>query len=211
MKEIELAKVLWDYHHMHHEIHKADAIFVFGNSDLRTIYRGIELYNSGLSNKMIITGGWGKLTKDLWKEPEAHKFAGIAIENGVPKDAILTETAATNTGDNILFVRKILEEKGINYNSFILVSKPYMERRIFATFKKIWSEKDLYVTSPQLSFEEYIKGDISKETVINLMVGDLQRIKIYAEKGFQIPQEVPTSVWHAFDQLVALGYHNYLI
>jgi hypothetical protein len=42
------------------------------------------------------------------------------------------------------------------------------------------------------------------------MVGDLQRIKIYPEKGFQIPQEIPSDVWDAFEQLVELGFDKHL-
>ena len=49
------------------------------------------------------------------------------------------------------------------------------------------------------------------DKVISIMVGDLQRIKVYAEKGFQIPQEIPAPVWDAFERLVALGYDQQLI
>jgi hypothetical protein len=43
------------------------------------------------------------------------------------------------------------------------------------------------------------------------MAGDLQRIKVYAEKGFQIYQEIPAEVWDAYEQLVAAGYNEHLI
>jgi hypothetical protein len=46
--------------------------------------------------------------------------------------------------------------------------------------------------------------------VINLMVGDLQRIRIYPEKGFQIPQEIPDEVWAAYEKLVAWGFDKHL-
>jgi hypothetical protein len=49
------------------------------------------------------------------------------------------------------------------------------------------------------------------EKVINIMVGDLQRIKIYPEKGFQIYQEIPAEVWKAYERLVALGFDKHLI
>ena len=80
-----------------------------------------------------------------------------------------------------------------------------------ATFKKRWPEKQLVVTSPQVAFAEYPNGEISLEDVINIMVGDLQRIRLYAEKGFQIPQEIPDDVWDAYEALVAAGYDSYLI
>jgi uncharacterized SAM-binding protein YcdF (DUF218 family) len=86
-----------------------------------------------------------------------------------------------------------------------------MERRSFATFKKHWPDKKLVVTSPQISFEEYPTEEISMEKVINIMVGDLQRIKIYPEKGFQVYQEIPGEVWDAYERLVILGFDKHLI
>jgi len=43
------------------------------------------------------------------------------------------------------------------------------------------------------------------------MIGDLQRIKLYPEKGFQIYQEIPGDVWQAYEQLVKLGFDKHLI
>ena len=47
--------------------------------------------------------------------------------------------------------------------------------------------------------------------MISIMVGDLQRIKIYPEKGFQIHQEIPDDVWAAYEELVQAGYNQRLI
>ena len=43
------------------------------------------------------------------------------------------------------------------------------------------------------------------------LIGDLQRIKVYADKGFQVPQHIPENVWAAYHQLVQLGYTDHLI
>jgi len=86
-----------------------------------------------------------------------------------------------------------------------------MERRSYATFKRYWPDKKLMVTSPQISFEQYPNGEISLEQVINIMVGDLQRIKIYPKRGFQIFQEIPEDVWQAYEKLVSLGYTKHLV
>jgi uncharacterized SAM-binding protein YcdF (DUF218 family) len=105
----------------------------------------------------------------------------------------------------------LLKEKNLDPESFIVVQKPYMERRSFATFRKHWPDKKLIVTSPQIPFEQYPTKDIPLERVINIMVGDLQRIKIYAEKGFQVYQEIPAYVWNAYKQLVGMGFERQLI
>ena len=123
------------------------------------------------------------VTREMWTQPEADQFAEIAIGIGVPSEKILIENRSSNTGENIMFTRRLLEEKQINPQRFILVQKPYMERRSFATFKKVWPEKEVLVTSPQVSFEEYLREytnqQLSKDDVISIMVGDLQRIKLY--------------------------------
>ena len=95
--------------------------------------------------------------------------------------------------------------------SFIVVQKPYMERRSYATFKQHWPEKHILVTSPQINFEDYPTNEIPIEKVINIMVGDLQRIKFYPARGFQIPQEIPDDVWSACEALMAAGFNKHLM
>jgi uncharacterized SAM-binding protein YcdF (DUF218 family) len=206
-----LAKKLWDYHHMNQSLEKTDYILVLGSHDLRVAERGAELYLQGYAPLIIFSGGLGRLTQDIWKESEAEKFAQIAEEMGVPREVMIIENKSSNTGENILFTQQLLKEKGLNPKSFIVVQKPYMERRTFATFKKHWSDRNLIITSPQITLEEYPNIEIPLEKVINIMVGDLQRIKIYPEKGFQIFQEIPDDVWQAYEQLVKLGYDKQLI
>lgn len=207
----ELANKLWNYHHVNHTLKKSDCILALGSHDLRVAERAAELYLQGYAPLVIMSGGLGNFTKDMWTEKEADQFAIVAIEKGVPEKNILIENQSSNTGENILFTQKLLEEKKLNPQSFIVVQKPYMERRSYATFKRHWSDKDLIVTSPQISFEEYPTNEISIEKVINIMVGDLQRIKLYPEKGFQIYQEIPADVWDAYETLIALGFDKHLI
>ena len=206
-----LAKVLWDYHHMNHQLEKADAIFVMGSHDLRVAEYAANLFLQGWAPWLIFSGGIGRLTKDIFSRPEAEIFADIAVERGVPREKIVVENKSTNTGENITFTKNLLAERGLAINSFILVQKPYMERRAYATFKKQWPEKDFVVTSPPIAFEDYPNEKLSKDLIISIMVGDLQRIKIYPEKGFQIYQEIPNNVWQAYEKLVALGYTKHLI
>jgi uncharacterized SAM-binding protein YcdF (DUF218 family) len=208
---ITLALKLWDYHHMHHVLKSSDCILVLGSHDKRVAERGAELYLEGFAPLVLFSGGLGRLTKDQWQESEAELFARIAVELGVPKAAILTENRSTNTGENIVFSQQLLQEQGLDPEWFIVVQKPYMERRSYATFKKHWPQKNLLVTSPQIPFEAYATEEIPMEKVINIMVGDLQRIKLYPQMGFQIYQEIPEDVWIAFESLVALGFDKQLV
>ncbi|MET0299945.1 MAG: YdcF family protein, partial [Flavitalea sp.] len=173
--------------------------------------RAAELYLAGFAPLLVFSGGLGNFTKEVWTRSEADLFADIAIKAGVPETAILRENKSTNTGENIIFTQKLLASKNLDPRSFIVVQKPYMERRSFATFKKHWPHKELMVTSPQISFENYSTEEIPLERVINIMAGDLQRIRYYPAKGFQVEQEIPTEVWRAFEELVAAGYDSHLM
>ncbi len=90
-----------------------------------------------------------------------------------------------------------------------------MERRSYATFKKLWPEKELLVTSPRVSLDEYLarysNESLSKDDVVSIMVGDLQRLRLYPARGFQIPQEIPDDVWRAYEELVEAGFDRHLI
>ena len=209
-----LAEKIWNYHQLKHQLEQADVILVLCSHDKKVAETGAQLFLEGWAPLLIFAGGLGAITRGMWSEPEADQFARIAISKGVPSTKILIENRSTNTGENILLTKQLLMEKQIDPQKFILVQKPYMERRSFATFRQLWPEKEVLVTSPQVSFDEYLAGYtnevLSKDDVISIMVGDLQRIKLYAEKGFQIPQEVPPEVWSAYEELVKAGYHQRL-
>lgn len=203
------AKKIWNYMLMHHELRPMDAIFALGSNDTRVATRAGELYLQGYGKYVICAGGNGKAS-DL-SRPEAEVFAEILRAQGVPEEKIILEPNSTNTGENVLFVKKLLAEKNLGIKSFILVQKPYMERRTFATFRKQWPEPDCLVTSPLVLYEEYAVDQIAKERFINVMVGDLQRIKEYPKLGYQIEQDIPEDVWKAWEGLIALGYTKYFL
>ncbi|MFP4095653.1 MAG: YdcF family protein [Cyclobacteriaceae bacterium] len=214
MSKDEQVHTLWNYHLMHHPLEKADCILVLGSHDLRVAEHAAELYLQGWADRIIFSGGLGRLTEGRWEKPEADIFAEVAIQKGVPEKKIWKENRSTNTGENLRLTAKLMQEEGVDFQKFIVVQKPYMERRAYATFKKHFPDKECLISSPPLSFEDYCIADdpeISHERVIHLMVGDLQRLWIYAEKGFQIPQEIPAQVMLAYEKLVSLGYTEHLV
>lgn len=204
-----LAKIIWEYMLMHQELHPMEAIFVLGSNDIRVAERAADLYLEGFGKYIICSGGNGKASQ--FNVSEAEMFSEIIIKRGVPKEFVIKEPKSTNTGENVLFVKKLLSEKGLTFNSFILVQKPYMERRTFATFRKQWPEPECLVTSPLITYEEYAKDDEFKKRFINVMVGDLLRIKEYPKLGFQIEQKIPEAVWNAAQELLSLGFNKYIL
>lgn len=210
-----MVEMLWRYHQLNHELVPSDAILVLCSHDTAVARRGAQVFLEGWAPLLIFSGGQGAITSRLWGEPEADLFARIAMDLGVPPDRVLVENRSTNTGENVLFTRRLLAARGFDPQSFIVVQKPYMERRSFATFRKIWPEKTVVVTSPQVSLDAYLARytheSLTPDDVISIMVGDLQRIRVYPARGFQIPQEIPEDVMRAYDGLVDAGYDKHLV
>jgi len=207
----ELARRLWDYMRLGHEATSAEVILVLGSNDVRVGEHGARLFLRGLAPLMVCSGNVGRLTEGRFHKSEAETFADEAVRLGVPRSAILLEDASTNTGENIDRSRALLASRGVHPRRVIVVQKPYMERRAWATFKRRWPEPDLQVTSPPIPYDQYPTPDIPRELVINILVGDVQRMRVYADRGFQVPQPIPDAVWSAWEELVARGYTGHLV
>ena len=210
-----LVEKVWHYHQLNHSLAKSDVIVVLCSHDTVVAEHGAQVFLEGWAPLIVFSGGLGVITRHLWQDPEAERFARIAAEMGVPRDRILVETRSTNTGENVAFTRRLLADRGMDPESLILVQKPYMERRTFATFNKVWPGKRIAVTSPRCSLDDYLSRysneALSPDDVISIMVGDLQRIREYPARGFQIPQEIPDDVWDAYEQLIREGYDRHLM
>ncbi|RWA05625.1 hypothetical protein EKO27_g9482 [Xylaria grammica] len=192
------AELLYEYHQLHTDIEqKADAIFCLCSLDTRVAERAAQLFLDGYGDYLIFSGGSGKLTQGRFDKPEAEVFA---------------KRRSSIRGENICFTYALLQEKQLSLRSFILVQKPYMERRTFATFKKQWPDPraEIFVTSPRLVWDKYPNKDNPIDLVINIAVGDLIRIRDYPAKGFQIPQDIPDNVWVAAQRLIHRGYNSHL-
>ena len=214
MNFLEPLQVIWDYLGMHQTPEQADVIVGFGNFNTNIARRAAELYRQGLATVVLFTGGLGRNTEGLLPEPEAVRFARVAMECGVPEKAILLEPESTNTAENILFTRRLLEERGIAHERILGVHQPFMERRITAAMGVYWPEQAFRVTSPQVSISDYLadakKQGVTENAAVSVIVGDFQRMDLYAKKGYQTPQYIPPEAWEAFHKLVAMGFDKQL-
>ncbi|KAI0201380.1 DUF218 domain-containing protein [Astrocystis sublimbata] len=207
------AEILYEYHQLHSQItQKADAVFCLCSLDTRVAERAAQLFLDGYGAYLIFSGGSGVLTQARFAKPEAEVFADIAMAMGVPAGKLIVEPRSTNTGENVRFTHALLKERGLELRSFILVQKPYMERRTYATFMKQWPDQsaEIAVTSPKLGWSEYPNEDNPRDLVINVAVGDLVRIREYPEKGFLIHQDIPPEVWEAAQRLIGRGFDSHL-
>ena len=207
-------QVIWDYLCLNQQPKKADCIVGFGNFNTDIARRAAELYHAGLAPKILFTGGLGRNTEGLLPEPEAVRFAKVAVECGVPAEDIIIEDRSTNTKENILFTRIKLEKLGIPTDHILGVHQPFMERRIKAAMGVYWPDLNFSVTSPQVTIPQYLararEQGVSENASISVIVGDFQRIELYAKLGYQLPQYIPPEAWDAYYKLIEMGFDKQL-
>ena len=208
---VRAAQVLWDYMQLHQPLEKCDVAIAMGSHDLRTATYAAQLISNDWAPLLVCSGARGRLTEGVWKKTEARAFAEEAIRAGLEKRKILLEEKSTNTSENLAFSAQILESARIIFSKVLLIHKPYMERRVWATAGKIWPQKKVVVTSPPIPMLEYATEEIRFEDVIAIMVGDFQRIIEYPERSFALSQEVPAFAMSAFNLLRERGFNSHLL
>ncbi|MFE7624498.1 YdcF family protein [Streptomyces sp. NPDC057509] len=205
------AALIWDYHQMHHQPRPADVAIGLGSHDLGVAAHSAELYRAGLFPTLVFTGGNSPTTAKVFPRGEAVHFREHAIELGVPAEAILLEPKAGNTGQNVTLSREVIAAAGITPTRVLLVSKPYMERRSFATARRLWPDVEILCASEPLELDDYVKSIGDARLVLDMLVGDLQRVVEYPKLGFAIEQEVPKDVHAAYESLIRAGFTSRLI
>ncbi|EGQ7672744.1 YdcF family protein [Vibrio cholerae] len=199
-------ETLWDYLQLHQQPDVADLILVLGSNDVRVAEHAAKLYHQGLAPYVLFSGGFGRFTQGVFNHSEAETFAAIAKDAGVPEHAILLETQSTNSGENLHFSHQLLVQQAWPAKRILLVQKPYMERRAYATFMQQWPEsvESVQVSSPAGSFFDYLTSEFTSDFVLNAMLGDFERIRDYPALGFQITQPIPEPVMQAYQALLPL-------
>lgn len=199
-------ETLWDYLQLHQQPDVADLILVLGSNDVRVAEHAAKLYHQGLAPYVLFSGGFGRFTQGVFNHSEAETFAAIAKDAGVPEHAILLETQSTNSGENLHFSHQLLVQQAWPAKRILLVQKPYMERRAYATFMQQWPEslESVQVSSPAGSFFDYLTSELTSDFVLNAMLGDFERIRDYPALGFQITQPIPEPVMQAYQALLPL-------
>ncbi|HEY3562654.1 MAG TPA: YdcF family protein [Kribbella sp.] len=207
-EDIADAKLIWDYHQLGHELRPVSVGIGLGSHDLGVATFAAGLYRRGLFPRLVFTGANSPTTAARFPRGEAVHYREHAIELGVPAGAIVVEPRATNTGQNIAYTRELLTDP---VESVLLISKPYMERRAYATCRKVWPEVEVICTSEPIDFSEYLSGIGDPALVINMLVGDLQRVIEYPALGFAVEQDVPDVVVAAYKRLVDAGFTSRLM
>lgn len=205
------ARRLWDYHQMGHTLRPCSVAVGLGSHDLGVADTAVALYERGMAPLLVFTGSTSPTTRARMPRGEAVHYRERALELGVPDSAVLVEPNARNTGENIRFSKAVLEEAGIDVSSVLLISKPYEERRAYATARKLWPEVEIVSASTPMTLAEYADSIGDARVVIDMLVGALQRLLIYPEQGFMIRQPVPSDVREAYERLCHEGFSSRLL
>ncbi|MFF3160856.1 ElyC/SanA/YdcF family protein [Streptomyces sp. NPDC003273] len=205
------AQRLWDFQQMSHDPRPCSVAIGLGSHDLGVADTTADLYHRGMMPLIVFTGATSRTTRDRMPRGEAEHYRERAMELGVPADAILVEPRARNTGENIRFSRALLEERRVAVSSVLLVSKPYEERRAYATARKLWPEIRWVSASTPMTLADYVDSIGDARLVIDMLAGAQQRLMIYPRQGFMIEQHVPDDVAAAYERLREAGFTTRLM
>jgi uncharacterized SAM-binding protein YcdF (DUF218 family) len=199
-------ETLWDFNQMHHELRPVDLGVGLGSHDLGVATYTAELYHQGLFPNIVFTGANAPTTVERFPRGEAVHYREHALDLGVPDSAIFVESKATNTGENIDFTRAIVEANNLDVGSIMLISRPYQQRRAYAMSRLRWPGIEIVCASQDVPLDDYIAGIGDVDRVVNMLVGDTQRVWIYPKYGWAIDQDIPKDVRIAYDRLAAAGF-----
>ncbi|MFD5099744.1 YdcF family protein [Streptomyces albidochromogenes] len=205
------AQRLWDFQQMGHEPRPCSVAIGLGSHDLGVADTTVDLYERGMMPLIVFTGATSRTTRERMPRGEAEHYRERAIELGVPAGAILVEPQARNTGENIRLSRALLEDRGVPVSSALLVSKPYEERRAYATARKLWPDVEWLSASTPMTLAEYVDSIQDARLIIDMLVGAQQRLMVYPRQGFMIEQVIPEDVAAAYERLRTEGFTSRLL
>lgn len=205
------AQALWDFLRMNHRPRPCSVAVGLGSHDLGVADAAANLYLRGMAPLIVFTGATSPTSEDRMPRGEAVHYRERALELGVPDTAILVEPRARNTGENLTFSRTLLEETGTAVTSVLLVSKPYEERRAYATARKVWPSVEIVSASAPVTLHEYVEAIRDARLVIDMMAGAVQRLMIYPGQGLMVSQRVPDPVKGAYERLREEGFTSRLL
>lgn len=205
------ARALWDFHQMGHALRPCSAAIALGSLDLGVATTTAELHHSGMFPVVVFTGDTSPATRERFPRGEAHHYREHALSLGMPDEAILLEPKATNAGQNITYSREVLEDAGIAVTTVLLISMPYMQRRAYATCRKQWPEVTPVCVSQPLTYDAYVSTHEDEKQLIDMLMGDMQRVMDHPKRGFAIDQSVPPATRAAFTRLRTRGYDTWLL
>lgn len=201
----QLLAIIWNYLGIESALKHADVIIADGTKDIDVAHLATELYGMSFAPLILFAGGQ-QPDSDMTK---ADSMTKIARSYEVPESAILKDTAAANTTQVITNAQALLTERGIIPQSVILVDAPYMSRTLLAAAQAQWKgdQPEFISRHESTSLAEYALRHGRGETIRDIL-GNFQRLRSYAKKGYQSEQVIPDEVQVAYDAMIWRGHKS---
>ena len=199
---IRLLQPLWEYLAVSEAPRPADVVFVFGSADMAVPDHAARLYLAGHAPRVLVSGSFGRLTRDVFDKPEAYVFRDRLVAGGVPAEAVVAEPAAASTLENVRFGMAALAARGLRPRTALLVAKGFALRRCVATFARQHPQVRVRPCRPEASLEAAF--DRSRPAFAARLVAELDRLERYAAQGDIEPQEIPPHVRDAARRITAV-------
>lgn len=104
----------------------------------------VQLYKLGLIERILISGGTGRLVQE--EEPEANLFRKAMILMGVPEEKITIENETRNTYESAVEVKKMLTDSAYQSSDLLLITSAFHMRRSLACYRKAGLEPEPFTT-----------------------------------------------------------------
>jgi DUF218 domain len=207
--DMSRARQLWDYLRLGIPVQPAECLLVFGGHDLGVAERAADLYLDGIAPLIIVSGGSRAVPDGSESATEADAIADVLLRRDVPKDVIALERLASNTSENFWLSAELLRDLRLDPQTFLVVQKPYTERRTLATARRRWRCDRVAVTSQQIGFDDYCAGDIPVDRILSMLAGEALRLEAYAASGLiDFDEPVPADLVTAAHDLQAAGFSS---
>jgi len=102
-----------------------------------------RVFQEGRVRALIVTGG---LDGNSSRLTEAEGMAKALVAMGVPKDRIVLENKATNTYENLLFSKRLMDDKG--WKSAVIITHRYHGARSLDIARYLGFENPVVSTTP---------------------------------------------------------------
>jgi DUF218 domain len=206
--DLALGEDIWNYLRLEQEVQEAECLLVFGGHDLGVAHRAIELYQRDIAPVVLISGGAANVPQGSNFETEAEAIADVVYQSGVPRDSVLIERIASNTSENFWLSAELLRDNGLEFERFLVVQKPYSERRTLATARRRWPYKNVRVTSEVIEFDKYCANSIPVDKILSMLAGEVIRLDNYARSGLlDVDEPVPPDLIDEAHELQESGFN----
>lgn len=161
---------------------KADFAFIFGTRQYQgAVQLAYDLYKRNMVSKILVSGGVNRVSGENEALVIFQKLSSLGVNEG----DIIVEDRSTNTLENVLFSRQVIEENiGFkNIQTIIAVVKNYHSRRALMTLTKHFPKHIKFISADyevyNFNKNNWSESEQGKEKVF----GEYEKIQKYLAKG----------------------------